>query len=174
MMVRDLPVRRAPNIRRPPQVCELPRRSPWANGSETGLCFDARPSRLEPMSAGGHASAFDIRDTLDEAVRRLSVNAGPIQERVRTAGMVMLDRLSPTDFASTEDRELFNQINAAFADTSSPGYADGSGAVTHQMSDATAERIASDILDLRDTAMGRAIRNARMTSHPESHRGSRR
>jgi hypothetical protein len=30
------------------------------------------------MSGGGHASAFGIRETLDEAVRRLSVNASPI------------------------------------------------------------------------------------------------
>ncbi|HEV2944044.1 MAG TPA: hypothetical protein VGX26_02885 [Solirubrobacteraceae bacterium] len=126
------------------------------------------------MSQGGQTSALCIRDTLDEAVRRLSVSASPVQDRVRASGMVILAGLSPSDFASSEDRELFNQIHAAFADTSSPGYADGPGAVADQMSDATAERIASDILDLRDTAMGRAIRNARMTSHPESHRGSRR
>jgi hypothetical protein len=126
------------------------------------------------MSLGGRTSAFGIRDTLDEAVRRLSVNAGSIQQRVRASGTVILDRLSPTDFASSEDRELFNDIQAAFADMSSPGDADGPGAVTDQMSDATAEEIASDILDLRDAAMGRAIRNARRTRHRESGRGSRR
>jgi hypothetical protein len=119
-------------------------------------------------------SAFDIRETLDAAVRRLSVNAGSIQDRVRASGKVILDRLSPTDFACCEDRKLFNQIHSALADASCTGDADGLSAVTDQMSDARAEQIASDILDLRDTAMGRAIRSARVTSRPESHRGSRR
>jgi hypothetical protein len=88
--------------------------------------------------------------------------------------MVILDRLSPTDFAFSEDRELFDQIQGALADASCASDADGSSAVTDQMSDATAEGIASDILDLRDTAMGRAIRNAGMTRHPEPRRGGRR
>jgi hypothetical protein len=119
-------------------------------------------------------SAFGIRETLDEAVRRLSVSVRPLQQRVRMSGMVILDGLSPTDFASSEDRELFNQIHGALADASSAGDADKSSAVADQMSDATAEEIASDILDLRDMTMGRAIRNARRTSHPDSHRSSRR
>jgi hypothetical protein len=86
--------------------------------------------------------------------------------------MVILAGLSPTDFASSEDRELFNQLQEALAGASSRHDADRSSAVTNQMSDATAEAIASDILDLRDTAMGRAIRNARMAAHAES-RGRR-
>jgi uncharacterized protein (DUF58 family) len=110
------------------------------------------------------ASAFDIRETLDEAVRRLAVNAGPIQDRVRRSGLVILDRLSPTDFACSEDRELFDQILAALAEASRSD-ADRPSGVSHQMSDATAEGIACDILDLRDTAMGRAIRNARVRTH---------
>jgi hypothetical protein len=126
------------------------------------------------MSLGGQASAFDIREALDEAVRRLSVNAGPIEERVRASGMVILDRLSPTDFASTEDRELFNQIDEVLVDASFTGDADRPRAVTDRMSDATAEEIASHILDLRDTTMGRAIRGARMTTQRESRRASRR
>jgi hypothetical protein len=125
------------------------------------------------MTSRGQATAFDVRETLDEAVRQLSVNAGPIQDRVRASGEVILDRLSLTDFAFSEDRELFGQIQAAFADTSSSDAADGSRALTDQMPDATAEGIASNILDLRDTIMGRAIRHARMTTHPERHRRSR-
>jgi hypothetical protein len=126
------------------------------------------------MRPGGKASALDILETLDEAVRRLSVNAGPIEERVRASRTVILDRLSPSDFADSEDRELFNQIQAAFADTSSSDDGDSSSAVTDQMSDAIAEEIASDILDLRDTMMGRAIRRARMTRQVEPRRRSRR
>jgi hypothetical protein len=87
---------------------------------------------------------------------------GPIQDRVRAAGIVIVDRLSPTDFASSEDREFFHQIQTAFADAPSCE-ADPSSGVAGQMTDATAEGIASDILDLRDATMGRAIRNARTT-----------
>jgi hypothetical protein len=126
------------------------------------------------MSPGAQVSAVAIRDTLDQAVRRLSVSATPIQERVRASGVVILAGLSPSDFASSEDRELFNQIQSAFAEMSSPNAADGLGGVTDEMSDETAEGIASDIVDLRDTMMGRAIRNARMRSHSETHRGTRR
>jgi hypothetical protein len=126
------------------------------------------------MSSRGQVSAFDIRETLDEAVRSLAVSPRPLQERVRASSMVIVDRLSPTDFASSEDRELFNQIPASFADACYPVDADRSSAVTDQTPDATAEGIASDILDLRDTAMGRAIRNARITTHAECHRSSRR
>jgi hypothetical protein len=118
------------------------------------------------------ASAFDIRETLDEAVRQLSVNARPIQERVRASGIIILGRLSPSDFASSEDRELFDHIQAAFADTSSSD-TDRPNAVTDQSSDATAEQIAADILDLRDTAMGRAICNARVETHAKPHGRSR-
>jgi hypothetical protein len=114
------------------------------------------------------ASAFDIRETLDEAVRQLSVNARPIQERVRASGIIILRRLSPSDFASSEDRELFDHIQAAFADTSSSDDADRPS-VTDQMPDATAEEIASDILDLRDTAIGRAIRDAHMKTNAKPH-----
>lgn len=120
------------------------------------------------------ASAFDIRETLDEAVRRLSVNAGSIEERVRSSAVLILARLSPTDFADSEDRVLFNDIQAALADASRTGDAGRPGAVTDDMSDAIAEEIAADILDLRDTMMGRAIRNARMRSRVEPGRGARR
>lgn len=126
------------------------------------------------MSLPRRATAFDVRETLDEAVRQLSVSAGPLHDRVRASGKVILARLSPTDFAFGEDRELFGQIKAAFADASSDSDADGPGAVTDPMSEAAAEGIAADILDLRDTVMGRAIGSARMTTHSESRRRSRR
>lgn len=113
------------------------------------------------------ASAFDIRETLDEAVRQLSVNARPIHERVRASGTIILGRLSPGDFTSVEDRELFDHIQAAFADTPSSD-TDRPNAVTDQASDAAAEEIAADILDLRDTAMGRAIGSARVRTHGRS------
>lgn len=125
------------------------------------------------MSSRRRASAFDIRETLDDAVRRLSVNASPIQERVRVSGMIILDRLSPADFACAEDCELFNEIHQAFADSSFQNDGDGASAVMDRMPDASAEAIASDIVDLRDTMMGRAIRNARIATHARARGRSR-
>jgi hypothetical protein len=101
------------------------------------------------VSTRNPASAVEIRETLNEAaVRRLGVNASPIQARVRASATVILARLSPTDFASSEDRELFNEIKAALGDASSSDAHPPSGD-PDQISAATAEEIASDVLDLR-------------------------
>ncbi len=126
------------------------------------------------MSPGGRASAFVIRETLDEAVRRLAVSQALMADRLARAGEALTSGLQTSDFPDKEDRELFNQIQKALADASCPNDADGSSAATDPMSDATAEEIASDILDLRDTTMGRAIRNARVTTHAEARGRSRR
>jgi hypothetical protein len=65
------------------------------------------------MNPGQRASAFDNRETLDEGVRRLSVNAGPIQERVRASSMVILDRLSPDGARRQAARSLGHAAYAA-------------------------------------------------------------
>jgi hypothetical protein len=125
------------------------------------------------MSVGGQgggvrpATAFEIRETLDEAVRELSVNVSSLQERVLASGMVILDRLAPKDFLESEDRELFEQIQGAL-DGAPRSRATLRRPVADQMCDGTAERIAAGILDLRDTMMGRAIRTARMTTHAQA------
>jgi uncharacterized protein (DUF58 family) len=126
------------------------------------MSIDGEPGKDLP------ASAFEIRETLDEAVRTLSVNASSIQKRVQASGTVILDRLSPSDFPPNEDRELFEQIQAAFADMRTSG-ANRPDGFAVQMSDARAEGIAADILDLRDTTMGRAIRNARVVTRAHAH-----
>jgi hypothetical protein len=59
--------------------------------------------------------------------------------------------LSREDFDEPEDREMFDQINRQLSELlkdESPGSA----------SVASLEELAGDILDLRDTLMGRAIR----------------
>jgi hypothetical protein len=102
------------------------------------------------------ASAFQIREVLDEAVRQLSVNAGCIQDRVQASAAVIFDRLQRSDFDSREDRGLFDAIKSADA-----------GAAAEQVPDTAAEEIAADIIDLRDTVTGRAIRIARTSTHAD-------
>jgi uncharacterized protein (DUF58 family) len=126
------------------------------------MSLDGKPGKDLP------ASAFEIRETLDEAVRTLSVNASSIQKRVQASGAIIFDRLSPNDFRPNEDRELFEQIQACFEDMRSSG-ADPPDGFAVQMSDARAEGIAADILDLRDATMGRAIRNARLVTLAHAH-----
>lgn len=108
------------------------------------------------------ASELGVRDALDAAVRCLAVGADPLPERLRAAGTIVLDRLSPTDFSDAEDRELFDQIRIALTKLTPRARHDALSATVHAMSEVMAEQIASDILDLRDTALGRAIygRNA--------------
>jgi hypothetical protein len=118
------------------------------------------------------AREFQIREVLDEAVRRLAVSAGSIGERVQTAGNVITDRLSRDDFGSEEDRELFDSIRTALQSQAFSEAGGLSGPIV-ELTDAAAERIASDILDLRDTAMGRAIRSTRGTERPRPQGRSR-
>jgi hypothetical protein len=103
---------------------------------------------------------FTTREVLDEAVRCLAVSSRPIAERVEAARVVISASLSASDFSETEDRELLNAI-LTFGDL---GERDERGAPKKALSDVTAEKLACDILDLRDTIMGRAIGNARTSS----------
>lgn len=116
---------------------------------------------------------FQIREVLDEAVRRLAVSGDSIGERVQAAGSVITDRLSRRDFPSEEDRELFDSIRAALQNQA---FSEAGGLTRPivELPGPAAERVASDILDLRDTAMGRAIRSARVPERPRPQGRSRR
>jgi hypothetical protein len=106
-------------------------------------------------------SALEIREVLDAAVRAIAVNTGSLQERLDVGSRIVLGRLAGWDFAEQEERELFEQIEVALG-RSRPRPGLGVLATTlSRMSDLAAEQVASDILDLRDMAMGRAIREAR-------------
>jgi hypothetical protein len=70
---------------------------------------------------------------------------------VCAAGIIVLSGLSREDFDEPEDRHMFDGIARQLSELSE---GDGpSGA-----SVASLEELAGDILDLRDTLMGRAIR----------------
>jgi hypothetical protein len=114
-----------------------------------------------------------IREALDAAVRSLAVSPDRLQERLHAAGMVLLDDLSRADFTSEEDRALFDEIQTALTGLSPSAGRDALTSTALAMSDVMAEQVSSDILDLRDTAMGRAIHGARRAADrtPDRTRG---
>lgn len=110
---------------------------------------------------------FHLREVMDEAVRRLAVSAASIQERLQNASAVMMGALLPTDFGPEEDRELFLKIHDALAQS----VGEASPSRLGERTDGALEQIAADILDLRDTIMGRALREARMSTPHRRARG---
>jgi hypothetical protein len=73
-------------------------------------------------------------------------------DRIVAAGDTLTSGLAATDFAEREDSELFERIELTLA-----ALRDSDGS---KVSDATIDATATDILDLRDTIMGRAILEA--------------
>jgi hypothetical protein len=104
-----------------------------------------------------------VRDSLDSTIRSLAIGGGTLQERVRAAASVLLDQLAPDDFTHEEEHKLFCEIRGALAPiermpVSDPAAATAATAATP--TDAVAKRLASEIVDLRDMYVGRAIREA--------------
>ena len=102
------------------------------------------------------------RDALDEAVRRLALSAGDLTHRLR-ASVQTLTKLTADDFPDAEDRELHARIQRRTHELTlaeARHHSNGSTAAAETTSSSTLEAIASDILDLRDNTMGRAIREA--------------
>ena len=112
-------------------------------------------------------SSFQLREVMDEAVRRLALSTASMQERLQSAATIVIGALSPSDFDCEEERELFLRIQQAMGacviDTRR------GEAITR--SDRTPEKLAGDILDLRDAIMGRALREARMSTPHYRRRG---
>lgn len=104
-----------------------------------------------------------VREVLDEAVRCLAVSAAPLQQRLELSGTVILYCLSRDDFSFNEDRELFDQIGNALTASAQRDTDEPIGLAVQAMSDIRREQVAGSIVDLRDTLMGRAIREARVT-----------
>jgi len=108
----------------------------------------------------GTRRSLYTRDLVDEAVRRLATSPAGLTDRLIDAGEVLTRGLDKTDFPEREDAELFERI------VMTVGAIRGQEAQGTQpsgcfMSDATIQAAAEDILDLRDTVMGRAILEAR-------------
>lgn len=116
------------------------------------------------MSRGRRERAFAAREVLDEAARALALSNRPLAERVLAGAVLIADGLCAEDFAEAEDRELLSRILAVL---DSPA-----------MSDAAAGGVAADVLDLRDTIVGRAIGDAlappRNAAPRRARRGARR
>jgi hypothetical protein len=118
----------------------------------------------------GAWNSLYTRDVLDEAVRGLALSRGPLRDRVLEASARLTSLLAGWDFAEPEDSELFERI-ALTAITLRD--VDGLSAKDRDAADAAAKAAAEAILDLRDTIMGRAIREARRES-PASDREAKR
>jgi hypothetical protein len=101
-----------------------------------------------------------VRDSLDRAIRSLAIGSGTLQERVRAAAGVLLDQLAPGDFTHEEEHNLFCEIRGALAPIERMPASDGAAATAATPTAAVAERLASEIVDLRDMYVGRAIREA--------------
>jgi hypothetical protein len=117
---------------------------------------DHREMAIEPASR-----ALEVREALDEAVRALAVSGGTLRERLHAAGTAILGSLSSEDFVEQEERELFDQIRIELTKLGTRPGRDGVWTTVERMSETAAEQAASDIIDLRDTVMGRAIRQGK-------------
>jgi hypothetical protein len=86
------------------------------------------------------------------------VSRAGLLERLQSSGAVLLTQLSRVDLPHPEDRALFDQIQLGLLGLH---LASGGRATAGEApGDEALEAIASEILDLRDTIMGRAIREA--------------
>jgi len=110
-------------------------------------------------------SPLHVREVSDRAVRRLAVSSDSLQERLRAAGAALLEGISRADFPAGEDRDLFDQIQLGLLELDLVG---DSGTSTEAISADALESLAGAILDLRDTIMGHAIREAQMATARQS------
>ena len=102
----------------------------------------------------------DARDALDEAVRCLAVDAGGLRERILSAALA-LGKVPSTDFRDHEERRLIDRVRLGLMqlDLTEQGRGGLIGA-RPQTWEQTLESVASDILDLHELAMSRAITEA--------------
>lgn len=107
-----------------------------------------------------------MRDLLDSAIRSLAISTGSVQERVCAAASILLDQLAPADFRHEEEHKLLCQIRVALTPVGSTPGSEAVAATFLTVADPVAERVASEIVDLRDMHIGRAIREAATRGHP--------
>jgi len=110
-------------------------------------------------------SGLHVREVSDRAVRSLAVSSDALQERVSAAGAILLEGVSRADFPVGEDRDLFDQIQLGLLELDLVG---DTGTSTEAISDDALKSLAGAILDLRDTIMGHAIREARIAAARQS------
>ncbi|HTB50642.1 MAG TPA: hypothetical protein VK701_06665 [Solirubrobacteraceae bacterium] len=129
-----------------------------ANGEGCVVHLEAVSSREHDRVSTDVRESVDpihARDVLDEAVRHLAASAMPIVDRLSLAGEALKAGLTWRDLVDWEDRRLLERI---FQDLGDLQDVDEAG--VRKLGDAALEAIAADIVDLRDTLIGRAIRRA--------------
>lgn len=104
-------------------------------------------------------SSLYLREVLDGAVRCLAVSAAPVRHRLRASAAVLAS-LTAADFTFSEDEALFESIQDGLGGLGEWSDHKERHGFVDALVDADCERIAGEILDLRDTIMGRAIRDA--------------
>ena len=106
----------------------------------------------------GLATEQSLQEALDTAVRALAVSSGELGERVRDAG-TLLGRLARQDFRHSSDRQLLDRIRHALmrADLAENFPDQSSG---FEVTDEALMAIAHDMIELRDLARERALREA--------------
>ncbi len=118
----------------------------------------------------GEGPPFAVRETLDLAVRALALSTGDMRDRLYVPAVLILGRLSRSDFGQQEDRELFDEVRVELTRLRGAAEEDSIALTVEAMSEQTATRMAGKILDLRDAAIGRAIarlqRDARNGQRP--------
>jgi hypothetical protein len=117
---------------------------------------------------------LEVRDVLDEAVRCLAVGTGSQEQRLVASGKVLLAGLSREDFSEDEDRELFDRVGACLNELHRRRAQGPRVMAVQRVVDLAAESLASDIVDLRDTVMGRALRDAGICATRRARRHPRR
>lgn len=110
------------------------------------------------QAAPGPLGPLHTREVLDSAVRCLAVSRAGLLERLQASAVILFGQLSRADLGDPEDRALFDQIQVGLTGlelSSQSSQTAEDPAVATGM-----EHIANEILDLRDTIMGHAIREA--------------
>jgi hypothetical protein len=106
----------------------------------------------------GQSDPSKTREVLDSAVRCLAVSPAGLMERLSSSGAILLSGLSHEDLVDPEDCELFDQIQVGLMRLGVTGHASSAPDVALPTGNLAA--LANEIVDLRDTLMGRAIREA--------------
>jgi hypothetical protein len=91
-----------------------------------------------------------VKHKLHEAVEALAASASPIQRRLFNAGLI-LHTSNPEDFTHPGDGQRFAAIISALNAREASGDEGTLEATTSQLTDAEAERIAEQIVELDTT-----------------------
>jgi hypothetical protein len=112
--------------------------------------------------SGGSPTRPEIREVLDEAVRCLAVSSGSLSERVSSAALV-LGKIGSREFSNHEDRGLIDSVRLGLMRLDLADRARRANDIAPlEPWDDELEAVAERILQLRDLATDRMIREANL------------